>query len=73
MAREGIARLTATKIHRIKEPGLHADGGNLYLSVSRGKTGNIRRSWIFRYKLPFGRQRDLGLGSLVTVGLRSGA
>jgi hypothetical protein len=31
------------------KPGLHADGGNLYLQVSLGASGNRRLSWIFRY------------------------
>src|SRR5215471_19054926 len=52
------------------KPGLHSDGGNLYLQVSLGKEGNRRLSWIFRYRLPgSGRLRDMGLGSANDVSL----
>ena len=47
------------------EPGLHGDGGNLYLRV--GKDGN--RSWVFIYRYD-GKQRELGLGR---AGKRKGA
>lgn len=43
---------------------MYADGGGLYLQV-RGPTS---RSWIFRYRFE-GRERELGLGSLLTVPL----
>ena len=39
-------RLTARAVETIKKPGLHADGGGLYLHVSR----NGAQSWIFRWK-----------------------
>jgi integrase len=48
---------------------LLADGGNLYLQVSRGNTGNIRRSWIFRFQRG-DRVRDMGLGSTADYTLR---
>ena len=47
------------------EPGLHGDGGNLYLRV--GKDGN--RCWVFIYRHG-GKQRELGLGR---AGKRKGA
>ena len=50
-------------------PGLHGDGGNLYLQVSDGPHGR-RRSWVFRFQLKGGRRRDMGLGSLDTVSLK---
>jgi integrase len=68
MARGGIGRLKLKDL-KAKTPGLLADGGNLYLQVSKGISGNIRRSWILRFVMPGGRQRDLGLGGLETVGL----
>lgn len=43
-------------------PGLHADGGGLYLSVPSAGRG----SWIFRFQLN-GRRREMGLGSLDTL------
>jgi hypothetical protein len=45
-----------------------ADGGNLYLQVTRAPDGTIRRSWLFRYELD-GRRREMGLGATRTVGL----
>src|SRR4029453_17530850 len=51
MARGGIEKLKVTALNT-KKPGRLSDGGNLYLEVSRGRNGNIRRSWIFRYRLP---------------------
>jgi integrase len=68
MARSGIAKLKVTNL-KARAPGLLSDGGNLYLQISRGQRGSIRRSWIFRFKLPGGRQRDLGLGGVDTIGL----
>src|SRR5262249_3500549 len=68
MARGGIGRLKQKDL-KATTPGLLADGGNLYLQVSKGISGNIRRSWIFRFVMPGGRQRDLGLGGLDTIGL----
>lgn len=44
------------------EPGLHADGGGLYLAI--GPSGSA--SWVFRYMLR-GRSRSMGLGSLADI------
>jgi integrase len=57
-------RFTVRGVETIKKPGLHADGGGLYLHVSK----NGARSWIFRWKHD-GRLRDMGLGPLNTVTL----
>src|SRR5262245_5697018 len=57
----GINRLPAT--YKNLKPGMHCDGGNLYLQVSLGKPGNRRLSWIFRYVLKGQKARDMGLGS----------
>jgi hypothetical protein len=59
-----VGKLTALKVRQVKRPGLHGDGGNLYLQV--GKSG--AKSWIFRYKR-LGQQRPMGLGPLHTVSL----
>ena len=56
-------RLAPTALKSLP-PGHHADGGNLWLQVS--KTGT--RNWVFRYDLD-GRRREMGLGPLHTVGL----
>ena len=59
-----MAGLTARKVETVKAPGMHGDGGGLYLRVSA--TG--AKSWILR-TVVHGRRRDLGLGavSLVTL------
>jgi len=65
MARQ-MHRLTPLRVQRLKEPGLYADGGGLYLQVRAADV----RSWIFRYRMN-GRTtpRDMGIGSLADVGL----
>lgn len=45
-------------------PGVHADGLNLYLQVSRSGS----RSWLFRY-MRNGRAHEMGLGPLHTISL----
>ena len=72
-----IHRLSAAKVRNAK-PGLHADGGGLYLQVTCGKD-RVSRSWLFRYSLPeiiisasgkpHRRTRDAGLGPTATVSL----
>lgn len=59
-----VNRLSARQVAVIG-PGMHADGGGLYLQVS--SSGG--RSWIFRYRLD-GRLRDMGLGSARDISLR---
>ncbi len=49
-------------------PGMHADGGGLYLQVTVGTAGQRNKSWLFRYAVG-GRERQMGLGSLVNVKL----
>jgi integrase len=50
------------------KPGLHAVGGvnGLLLQVSRGASGQLRRSWILRAVVG-AKRRDIGLGSYPTV------
>jgi integrase len=59
-----LHRLSALHVTNIKQRGMYADGGGLYLQVNK----NGSRSWIFRFKQN-GRTRDMGLGSLTTVSL----
>jgi integrase len=47
---------------------MHCDGGGLYLQVTQGGDGALRRSWLYRYVL-HGRERQMGLGSLNDRGL----
>lgn len=57
-------KLTALKVQKTTKPGRHADGGNLYLTVSKSGA----KSWIFMWKSD-GRTREMGLGSLNAVSL----
>ena len=66
MARQ-IHRLSAAKVKNAK-PGMHADGGGLYLQASLGTDGTISKSWIFRFATA-GRERHMGLGSFADIGL----
>lgn len=63
MARE-IERLKALTVEKLKEPGMHADGGGLYLQVSPSES----KSWIFRFQLR-GKRREMGLGQWPTISL----
>jgi integrase len=57
-------RLTALRVERLKgQPGMHADGGGLYLQVKSGGA-----SWILRYMLAR-KPRYMGLGSLALCSL----
>lgn len=61
----GLNRLSSRKVDTVKEAGRYADGGGLYLQVT--KTGS--KSWLFMYSLRGGKRREKGLGSLASVGL----
>ena len=61
---QGINRLTALQVTRLKKPGYHADGAGLYLSIKPSGA----KSWIFRYRRD-GREREMGLGSANTFTL----
>jgi integrase len=63
MGRE-TKRLTARTVATLTTPGRHADGGNLYLSISP----NGGRRWIFLYRWS-GKQIEMGLGSARDVSL----
>ena len=60
-----INRLQANVLTRSLRPGRHADGGNLYLSVS--KAGAKR--WVFLYRGPNSRPIEMGLGAVRDVSL----
>lgn len=63
MARS-INRLTVKGAAALKEPGLYADGGGLYLNVKASGS----RSWLFIYQWR-GKRREKGLGSFQLVSL----
>ena len=52
-------RLTALKVDRANRAGMYADGGGLYLRVTKDGTKN----WVYRYMLD-GRPRWMGMGPL---------
>jgi integrase len=59
-----LHRLTVRGVTAAK-PGMHADGGGLWLRVQLGG-----RAWLFRYRSPVtGRERLMGLGRTVDVPL----
>jgi integrase len=63
-----INRLSHKKVETLKQIGMHADGGGLYLQVTEGADGTPRKSWLFRYTVG-GRERQMGLGPLNDVSL----
>jgi hypothetical protein len=60
-----MARLTALKVDKAKQPGMYGDGGGLYLRVSKEGT----KYWVFRFMLN-GRSRWMGIGPLSLYGLQ---
>jgi integrase len=74
MARTTINRLSDRRV-RTAKPGMHPDGGGLYLRVTEGSededgTRIFNRYWLFRYAhRGTGKDRQLGLGPLATVTL----
>jgi integrase len=59
-----LNKLTTLGVKHLNKPGLHGDGGGLYLQIS--ETG--AKSWIFRFMIG-GRAREMGLGSVSTFTL----
>ena len=59
-----MPKLTLAKCKTLKKPGLHGDGGGLYLLVK--PTGG--KSWCQRITI-LGKRRELGLGGFPTVSL----
>ncbi|MCY4131172.1 MAG: integrase arm-type DNA-binding domain-containing protein [Nitrospira sp.] len=52
-----MAKLTATKVKAITEPGMYGDGGTLFFCVAPGGS----KSWIQRITIN-GKRHDMGLG-----------
>jgi integrase len=62
VANRTIERLSARQAATITKPGRHADGGNLYLSIS----SEGWRRWTFLYReRGTGRLREMGLGPAI--------
>jgi integrase len=61
-----LNRLTARQVETARVPGLHCDGGGLYLKVTSASS----KTWIFRFRSPVtGKLRDMGLGPVHSVTL----
>lgn len=63
MARQ-INRLSPRTVASLKTPGLHADGGGLYLQI--GPTGAKSWSFVFQWR---GKRKQMGLGGVLTTTL----
>jgi integrase len=59
-----LHKLRSTDVRLISAPGMHGDGGGLYLKVTEAGT----RSWVYRFQLN-GRRRGMGIGSADVIGL----
>jgi integrase len=66
MARQ-LKRLTTRTVATLTKIGRHADGGNLYLTISKTDSGLSKR-WTFMFALA-GKQREAGFGSASIVTL----
>jgi integrase len=63
-------RLTARQVETVG-PGLHPDGGGLYLRVREIASG-LGRDWLLRYTSPLsGKRKEMGLGSALGEGRAS--
>jgi integrase len=60
-----VGKLTAAEVAKLTKPGRYADGGGLYLQISKWGT----KAWIFRYMIE-GRARTMGLGDCSTFLLK---
>jgi integrase len=79
MAPRIIGRLKPREVATARPPAgrtsaMLCDGGGLYLQLTTGEQGHVRRSWAFRYQLTniltkAQHRHELGLGSLATIGL----
>lgn len=64
----GMFKLSLADLGRLG-PGFHSDGANLYLSISRNRAGDdLNKQWIFRFKLPGQKERNMGLGAVERLG-----
>lgn len=59
-----MGKLTVNQVKALEKPGLHADGGTLYLRVAPGGS----KQWMQRLTID-GKRRDLGLGGFPLVSL----
>lgn len=64
-------KLTDRVIRQASGPGIYPDGDGLYMQVTVGKDRAPRRSWFVRLRLPDGKVRDMGLGRVDLVPLKT--
>jgi Arm DNA-binding domain len=63
-------KLTVASVKALTTPGRHADGAGLYLQVTKHAImGNVRKSWVVRYRAANGKIREMGVGSAEDVTL----
>lgn len=62
-----VNRLSARAVATLDKPGRHADGGGLYLSISKDGE-SLRRRWVMLYRR-HGKLKEMGLGPASTVSL----
>jgi integrase len=63
-------KLTVASVKALTTPGRHADGAGLYLQVTKHAImGNVRKSWVVRYRAANGKIREMGVGSVEDVTL----
>jgi len=60
-----LNKLSAKFVDTVSKPGRYADGGGLYLQVSKGTSG-VTKSWLFRYMNGGSMSRAMGLGAVST-------
>jgi hypothetical protein len=61
-----LNRLTPQSAATKTKLGRHADGGNLYLTISKTSRGALSKRWTFMYIIA-GKQREAGFGSALEV------
>lgn len=59
-----LNRLSARSVDTLKKPGLHADGGGLYLRID--EAGAKRWTFVYRWR---GKRKEMGLGPVRTIRL----
>lgn len=63
-----VHRLSPIKVAKESKPGMHADGGGLYLRITAGAKAGKR--WVFLYRRPSdGKRCEIGLGGFLAVSL----
>lgn len=62
-------KLKSLQVSKARTPGYLADGGGLFLQVTKTADDTIRRSWVVRFRAGTGKMREMGLGSADTIPL----